>query len=110
MLEPYQGRAYDPAIGSGGFFACQQARQIRFAKGARPFAQRGVQSQDKPARGARRFGFAQRARRVRMPGRHLKQSNPTTWRLVAELDAQFVESARLKTTIGQNLKGLGYGG
>ena len=31
-------------------------------------------------------------------------------RLVAELDAQFIESARLETTIRKNLKGLGYGG
>jgi len=31
-------------------------------------------------------------------------------RLVAELEAQFAESARLEQTIRANLRGLGYGG
>ena len=31
-------------------------------------------------------------------------------RLVAELHAQFVESAKLEQTIKANLRGLGYGG
>ena len=55
MLEPYQGRAYDPAMGSGGFFACKQARQIRSAKPERASAPSGVQSQDKLARWPHRF-------------------------------------------------------
>lgn len=42
-----------------------------------------VYGQDKAVRGQRRFGLAQRARRARMPGKHPKQSNPTTWRLAA---------------------------
>jgi hypothetical protein len=37
--------------------------------------------QDKPARGKRRFGLANRARRVRLVGGQPKQSNPTTRRL-----------------------------
>jgi type I restriction-modification system DNA methylase subunit len=37
--------------------------------------------QDKPARGKRRFGLANRARRVRLMGNQPKQSNATTRRL-----------------------------
>lgn len=50
-----------------------------------PVAERSIAvgRQDKAARGRCRFGLVQRARRVKMPDRHLKQSNPTTWRLAA---------------------------
>lgn len=83
MLELYQRRVYDPSIGSGGFIACKQAAKSAPRKGDRASTPSGVRGQDKLERGPRRFGLARRARRVKMPGRHLKQSNPTIWRLAA---------------------------
>ncbi len=40
-----------------------------------------IYGQDRPVRGERRFGLANRARRVRLMGNQPKQSNPTTRRL-----------------------------
>lgn len=80
MLQPYSGKVYDPAMGSGGFFV--QSEAFIEAHDGRPGAI-SVYGQDKWARGKRPFGLAKRARRVRLRRKQPKQSNPTTWRLAA---------------------------
>lgn len=47
------------------------------------------------------------AEKIEADGEPFEEKMP---RLVAELHAQFAESARLEKTIRANLKGLGYGG
>ncbi len=101
MIEPYQGRVYDPAMGSGGFFVGDTRQSgVRFAKRCRASARGVVQSerfieelggtigdimvfgQDQWAWGAH-LRRAPRARRVRLRRKPPNQSNPTTWRLAA---------------------------
>ena len=101
MIEPYQGRVYDPAMGSGGFFVGNtRPSGVRFAKRCRASARGVVQSerfieehggtigdimvfgQDQWAWGAD-LRRAKRARRVRLRRKQPNQSNPTTWRLAA---------------------------
>jgi type I restriction enzyme M protein len=101
MIEPYQGRVYDPAMGSGGFFVRNtRPSGVRFAKRCRASARGVVQSerfieehggtigdimvfgQDQWAWGAH-LRRAPRARRVRLRRKQPNQSNPTTWRLAA---------------------------
>jgi hypothetical protein len=46
MIEPYQGRVYDPAMGSGGFFVGNtRPSGVRFAKRCRASARGVVQSE-----------------------------------------------------------------
>ncbi len=78
MLEPYSGKVYDPAMGSGGFFV--QSEAFIEAHGGRLGAI-SVYGQGK--RTGRPFGRAKRARRGRPNFTRPKQSNPTTWRLAA---------------------------
>ena len=61
MLEPYEGRVYDPAMGSGGFFV-QSEKFI-----------------EKHAR-TRHYNAAEQKKRISVYG---QESNPTTWRLAA---------------------------
>jgi type I restriction enzyme M protein len=79
MIEPYQGRVYDPAMGSGGFFV-QSERFIEEHGGS--IGDIMVFGQDQWAWGAH-LRRAQRARRVRLRRKQPNQSNPTTWRLAA---------------------------
>ena len=79
MIEPYQGRVYDPAMGSGGFFV-QSERFIEEHGGT--IGDIMVFGQDQWAWGAH-LRRAQRARRVRLRRKQPNQSNPTTWRLAA---------------------------
>jgi type I restriction enzyme M protein len=76
MIEPYQGRVYDPAMGSGGFFV-QSERFIEEHGGT--IGDIMVFGQDQWAWGAH-LRLAQRARRVRLRRKQPNQSNPTTWR------------------------------
>lgn len=96
MTVPYQGRVYDPAMGSGGFFVRNtRPSGMRFAKRCRASARGVVQSerfieehggtigdimvfgQDQWAWGAH-LRRAQRARRVKLRRKQPNQSNPTT--------------------------------
>ncbi|UWS28800.1 class I SAM-dependent DNA methyltransferase [Erwinia pyrifoliae] len=61
MLQPYQGRVYDPAMGSGGFFVSSD----RFIE----------QHAD-----AQRYNAAEQKQKIVVYG---QESNPTTWRLAA---------------------------
>ncbi|WP_127957642.1 type I restriction-modification system subunit M [Serratia microhaemolytica] len=61
MLEPYQGRVYDPAMGSGGFFVSSD----RFIE----------EHAD-----AQRYNATEQKRNISVYG---QESNPTTWRLAA---------------------------
>ena len=79
MIEPYQGRVYDPAMGSGGFFV-QSERFIEEHGGT--IGDIMVFGQDQWAWGAH-LRRAKCARRVRLRRKHPNQSNPTTWRLAA---------------------------
>ena len=79
MIEPYQGRVYDPAMGSGGFFV-QSERFIEEHGGT--IGDIMVFGQDQWAWGTH-LRRAQRARRVRLRRKQPNQSNPTTWRLAA---------------------------
>ena len=79
MIEPYQGRVYDPAMGSGGFFV-QSERFIEEHGGT--IGDIMVFGQDQWAWGAH-LRRAQRARRVRLRRKQPNQCNPTTWRLAA---------------------------
>lgn len=101
MIEPYQGRVYDPAMGSGGFFVRNtRPSGVCFAKRCGGSARGVVQSerfieehggtirdimvfgQDQWAWGAH-LRRAQRARKVRLRRKQPNRSNPTTWRLAA---------------------------
>ena len=79
MIEPYQGRVYNPAMGSGGFFV-QSERFIEEHGGT--IGDIMVFGQDQWAWGTH-LRRAQRARRVRLRRKQPNQSNPTTWRLAA---------------------------
>ncbi len=79
MIEPYQGRVDDPAMGSGGFFV-QSERFIEERGGS--IGDIMVFGQDQWAWGAH-LRRAKRARRVRLRRKQPNQSNPTTWRLAA---------------------------
>lgn len=61
MLEPYQGRIYDPAMGSGGFFVSSD----RFIEAHADQAH---------------YDAAEQKRNIAIYG---QESNPTTWRLAA---------------------------
>ena len=101
MIEPYQDRVYDPAMGSGGFFVGNtRPSGVRFAKRCRASARGVVQSerfieehggtigdtmffgQDQWAWGAH-LRRAPRAHRVRLRQKQPNQRKPTTWRLAA---------------------------
>jgi type I restriction enzyme M protein len=101
MIEPYQGRVYNPAMGSGGFFVGDTRQSgVRFAKRCRASAGGVVQSerfieehggtigdimvfgQELWAWGAH-LRRSKRAQRVRLRRKQPNQSNPTTWRLAA---------------------------
>lgn len=61
MLEPYKGRVYDPAMGSGGFFVSSE----KFIE---------THAQEK------RYDAAEQKRHISVYG---QESNPTTWKLAA---------------------------
>jgi type I restriction enzyme M protein len=61
MLEPYEGRVYDPAMGSGGFFVQSEKFIEKHAK-------------DK------HYNPSEQKKRISVYG---QESNPTTWRLAA---------------------------
>ena len=61
MLEPYKGRVYDPAMGSGGFFVSSE----KFID---------THAQDK------HYNAAEQKRHISVYG---QESNPTTWKLAA---------------------------
>lgn len=61
MLEPYRGRVYDPAMGSGGFFVSSQKFIEEHAK-------------------EKQYNAAEQKRHISVYG---QESNPTTWRLAA---------------------------
>lgn len=59
MLEPYEGRVYDPAMGSGGFFVQSEKFIEKHAS-------------------TRHYDAAEQKKRISVYG---QESNPTTWRL-----------------------------
>ncbi|WP_026037189.1 type I restriction-modification system subunit M [Psychrobacter sp. PAMC 21119] len=61
MLQPYQGRIYDPAMGSGGFFISSDKFIARHA-------------------GEKQYNASEQRRQVSIYG---QESNPTTWKLAA---------------------------
>ncbi|QKJ61150.1 class I SAM-dependent DNA methyltransferase [Serratia fonticola] len=61
MLQPYQGRVYDPAMGSGGFFVSSD----RFIE---------------EHAGEQHYNAAEQKRNISVYG---QESNPTTWKLAA---------------------------
>ncbi len=61
MLQPYQGRIYDPAMGSGGFFISSDKFIARHA-------------------GEKKYNASEQRRQVSIYG---QESNPTTWKLAA---------------------------
>ncbi len=61
MLEPYEGRVYDPAMGSGGFFVQSEKFIEKHAK-------------------THHYNAAEQKKRISVYG---QESNPTTWRLAA---------------------------
>ncbi|MCW8127607.1 type I restriction-modification system subunit M [Microbulbifer halophilus] len=61
MLEPYSGRVYDPAMGSGGFFVSSDR-----------FIEEHAREQ--------RYNAAEQKKHISVYG---QESNPTTWRLAA---------------------------
>lgn len=63
MLEPYKGRIYDPAMGSGGFFV----QSDEFVSASSDTAEKGTRHPG-PRAGISVYG---------------QESNPTTWRLAA---------------------------
>ena len=124
MLEPYRGRVYDPCSGSSGMFA-QSIEFIRAhasgnGNGGKAHGDAADVYEDLP-------GFCKSApldevRRhghVLTPGRYVgaepqpddgEPFEAKMQRLVARLQAQQAEGARLDATIAQNLKTLGLGG
>ncbi len=71
MLEPYKGRIYDPAMGSGGFFV-QSAEFVDAAADTNPRG-RGDGSVARTKEDAGKFPISV----------YGQESNPTTWRLAA---------------------------
>lgn len=61
MLEPYKGRVYDPAMGSGGFFVSSEKFIENHAR-------------------ERRYDASEQKRHISVYG---QESNPTTWKLAA---------------------------
>ncbi|WP_127508772.1 class I SAM-dependent DNA methyltransferase [Paenibacillus humicus] len=61
MLEPYKGRVYDPAMGSGGFFVSSQKFIEEHAK-------------------EKHYNASEQKRHISVYG---QESNPTTWKLAA---------------------------
>ena len=61
MLQPYNGRVYDPAMGSGGFFVSSD----RFIE---------------EHAGEKNYNAAEQKRNISVYG---QESNPTTWKLAA---------------------------
>jgi type I restriction enzyme M protein len=77
MLAPHKGRIYDPACGFADKFV--QPEKFVESHGGK-LGDISISSQDKWARRQRPFGFAKRARRVRLQRKQPNQSNPTTRR------------------------------
>jgi type I restriction enzyme M protein len=136
MLAPYKGRIYDPACGSGGMFV--QSEKFVESHGGR-IGDISIYGQESNAT-TRRLAIMNLAirgieadigkehadtfRNVQHPdlradyvlanppfnaddGDPFEEKMP---RLVAELHAQFAESAKLEEAIKANLRGLGFGG
>ncbi len=61
MLEPYEGRVYDPAMGAGGFFVSNDKFIASHAK-------------------EKRYNAAEQRKHISVYG---QESNPTTWKLAA---------------------------
>lgn len=61
MLEPYKGRVYDPAMGTGGFFVSSEKFIEEHAK-------------------EKRYDAAEQRKQISIYG---QESNPTTWKLAA---------------------------
>lgn len=61
MLEPYKGRVYDPAMGSGGFFVSSEKFIEEHAK-------------------EKRYDASEQKKQISIYG---QESNPTTWKLAA---------------------------
>ena len=106
MLEPYKGRIYDPCCGSGGMFV--QSEKFVESHGGK-LGDISIYGQESNA--------TTRCLAVLTPGRYVgaeevegdgepfEEKMP---RLVAVLDAQFAESAKLEAAIRVNLKNFGF--
>jgi len=78
ILDPREGESiYDPTCGTGGMLL-EAIHHVKETRGDVRTLWGKLYGQDKTARGQRRFGLAQRARRVRRRGKPLKQKNLTT--------------------------------
>jgi type I restriction-modification system DNA methylase subunit len=137
MIEPYRGRVYDPCCGSSGMFV-QSEEFIRQHGGriARTYhAWRGGNIESpRPLAGEGKgegvyqdiSGFCKSATTeeiaahgyILTPGRYVgaeevddddEPFDKKMKHLVAKLEEQFAESARLEKAIRENLRGLGYG-
>ena len=75
MIEPYQGRVYDPAMGSGGFFV----QSMRFIE-SRTEGDRSHDSGTRRASAGARVNHGCTIGDIMVFG---QESNPTTWRLAA---------------------------
>jgi type I restriction enzyme M protein len=75
MIEPYQGRVYDPAMGSGGFFV----QSMRFIE-SRTEGDRSHDSGTRRASAGARVNHGGTIGDIMVFG---QESNPTTWRLAA---------------------------
>ena len=90
--------------GTGGMLTLTQVRIQQIHPQAKVFLYR----QDKTARRQRRFGLAQRARRVRRRGKPPKQLNPQTWAiarsdmLILEPEGKDAENIKLGSTISND--------
>lgn len=78
LLQPFQGRVYDPCCGSGGFFV-QSEKFIEEHADQQPYQARTWQQRvkDRSSREYQRL-VEERKRKVSVYG---QESNPTTWRL-----------------------------
>ncbi|MBD2716708.1 type I restriction-modification system subunit M [Microvirga sp. STR05] len=78
LLQPYQGRVYDPCCGSGGFFV-QSEKFIEEHADQQPYQPRTWQQRvkDRSSKEYQRL-VEERKRKVSVYG---QESNPTTWRL-----------------------------
>ena len=94
----------DCCCGTGGMLTITKDRIQQINPQAKVF----LYGQDKTARRQRRFGLAQRARRVRRRGKPPKQLNPQTWAiarsdmLILEPEGKDAENIKLGSTLSND--------